>query len=138
MKYSKLILASMAVAFLCGHHCLAQNPISPAGVFIPDPSARVGADGRMYIYGSLDVRDDDYCSDHYHLLASDDLCHWTLTENIFNWKETLYAPDMAYRNGRYFLYYDCPGGAEWVASGKSPDGPFRRPVQIEGPDQIDP
>ena len=32
----------------------AQNPISPQGVYIADPTARVDSDGRLYIYGSLD------------------------------------------------------------------------------------
>lgn len=127
----------MAALLGCGHVCHAQNPISPMGVYIPDPSARV-IDGRMYIYGSLDVSDDDYCSDHYHVLSSDDLCNWTLSENAFKWKDTLYAPDLWCKDGRYYLYFDCPGGAEWVAEGKHPDGPFRHAVRIEGPDQIDP
>ena len=137
MNTRYLAISIVAALLGCGHVCSAQNPISPMGVYIPDPSARV-FDGRMYIYGSLDVKDDDYCSDHYHVLSSDDLCHWTLTENAFKWKETLYAPDAWCKDGRYYLYFDCPGGAEWVAEGKHPDGPFRKAVQIEGPDQIDP
>ncbi|NJK96843.1 MAG: glycosyl hydrolase family 43, partial [Bacteroidales bacterium] len=31
---------------------LAQNPICPIGTYIADPTARVWADGKMYIYGS--------------------------------------------------------------------------------------
>lgn len=138
MNCRYLAITVVAASIGCGQLCSAQNPISPMGVYIPDPSARVFEDGRMYIYGSLDVTDDDYCSDHYHVLSSDDLCHWTLKENAFKWKETLYAPDAWYKDGRYYLYFDCPGGAEWVAEGKNPDGPFRKAVQIEGLDQIDP
>lgn len=36
----------------------AQNPISPQGVYIADPTARVDSDGRLYVYGSLDESPD--------------------------------------------------------------------------------
>lgn len=116
----------------------AQNPISPAGVFIPDPSAKVGPDGKVYVYGSLDVEDGRYCSDTYHLLSSSDMVHWELTKDIFKHDSDVYAPDIAYKDGRWYLYYCCPDGSEWVAESRKPYGPFRHDVKIEGPDQIDP
>lgn len=133
----KKAISIIGAAVLFAAAAKAQNPISPMGVYIPDPFARV-FNGRMYVYGSLDVKENDYCSDRYHVLSSDDLRHWTLTENAFKWKKTLYAPDMWCKDGKYYLYFDCPGGDEWVAEGKSPEGPFRKAVQIEGPDEIDP
>ncbi len=116
----------------------AQNPISPEGVYIADPTARVDRDGRMYVYGSLDVNPDYYCSDHYHVLFSGDLRNWTLRENSFKSELTLYAPDMIRKGNTYYLYYDDPSGAEWVATSDSPTGPFRNGVRIEGPKGIDP
>ena len=60
----------------------AQNPISPPGVYLADPSARVFKDGRLYVYGSLVESLDYYCSTNYHMLSTEDLKNWKLTENI--------------------------------------------------------
>ena len=129
---------AVMVAMLANGAIFAQNPISPMGVYIADPSSRVGLDGRLYIYGSLDVTPGRYCSRDYHVLASADLKDWTLYRNSFTNDIDLYAPDMMYRNGIYYLYYDTPRGDEFVAVSDSPTGPFRDGVKIEGPTQIDP
>ena len=136
MNYKTLFLFTALTAGI--DIITAQNPISPAGVYIADPTSRVGQDGKMYIYGSLDVCSTSYCSPDYHVLSSEDLCRWTLHPNSFHWNATLYAPDMIYHNGTYYLYYDIPSGEEFVAVGDSPIGPFRDGVKIEGPNQIDP
>ena len=116
----------------------AQNPISPMGVYIADPTSRVGLDGRLYIYGSLDLEPGTYCSDTYHVLSSSDLKEWTLHPNSLKWNTTVYAPDMMFKDGTYYLYYENPQGDEFVAVSDSPVGPFRDGVKIEGPKQIDP
>jgi len=116
----------------------AQNPISPMGVYIADPTSRVAADGRMYIYGSLDESPEYYCSKDYHVLSSANLRDWTLHPYSFRDTVTLYAPDVMERNGVYYLYYEHPDGSEFVAVGDAPAGPFRDGVRIEGPAQIDP
>ena len=90
----------------------AQNPISPMGVYIADPTARVWQDGQLYVYGSTDSVPGSYCSKTYHVLSTDDLKDWTLHRKSFQWKETLYAPDAIYKDGRYYLYYDIPNGEE--------------------------
>lgn len=130
-----IIFAALLLAF---SSLFAQNPISPVGVYIPDPSARVGKDGKMYIYGSLDVSPHNYCSKRYHVLSSSDLKDWTLHENSFEYDEVLFAPDMIEKDGVYYLYYDTPNGNEYVATSSSPTGPFTGGVRIEGPQQIDP
>jgi hypothetical protein len=116
----------------------AQNPISPQGVYIADPTARVDSDGRLYIYGSLDESPDYYCSQRYHVLSSSDLRQWTLRRDAFSWKDRLYAPDLIRRDSTYYLYFDDPQGHEFVASGSSPTGPFTHATRIDGPQQIDP
>lgn len=126
----------------------AQNPISPAGVYIADPTGRIGMDGKMYIYGSLDDKTSDYCSTLYHVISSPDLLDWTLHKNTFSSKgegdEVPYsdlpmaAPDMLYRNGIYHLYYDLADGTEGVAISEKPEGPFRNGVLIDGAMGIDP
>ena len=116
----------------------AQNPIVPQGVYIADPSSRVMPDGRLYVYGSTDLEPRKYCSNIYHVLSTDNALEWKLTPNSFVWNETLYAPDMMHHRGTYYLYFDTPNGNEYVATSKSPTGPFDQAVQIEGPRQIDP
>ena len=128
----------------------AQNPISPEGVYIADPSARVW-NGRLYIYGSLDVTPESYCSENHHVLSTDDMLHWRLTENVISSRGArdevpyndayLYAPDVQYRDGKYYMYICQPHEiAEGVAVSESPEGPFRnaRPLNTFGHSQIDP
>lgn len=125
----------------------AQNPISPMGVYIADPSARV-VGNKMYIYGSLDEAPNAWCSTRYHGLYSTDLKKWTVVPDIFSTlgendgvpysDMTLFAPDMATRNGKYYLYYDSPDQTEGVAEADSPNGPFKNGVKIDGAMGIDP
>jgi len=115
----------------------AQNPISPEGIFLADPSAHVWQDGSVYLYGSVDKKPDDFCSEEYHVLSSENMLKWTLhrstfaaagknDEVLYNNNNTLYAPDCYFKNGKYYLYYCQPGSdAEGVAVGNSPIGPFK-------------
>ncbi len=117
---------------------IAQNPISPMGVYIADPSGRVMNDGKLYVYGSLDTVPDAYCSNRYHVLSSKDACQWTLHRNAFEWEETMYAPDAFQKGKTCYLYYDTPDGKEYVVTGKSPTGPFDDATLIACDHQIDP
>ena len=115
-----------------------HNPISPMGVYIADPTARVWEDGKLYIYGSRDESPEYYCSKSYHVMSTSDLKNWTLHPYSFRNNETIYAPDAWYKDGQYYLYYDTPDGSEYVAVSDSPVGPFKDGAKIEGPGQIDP
>ena len=133
-------------------HLWAQNPIVPPGVYIADPSAHVWEDGNMYVYGSTDESTDYYCSYRHDVLMSEDLLQWELIPNIFSSKGKgdkvayndtyLYAPDCAYNDGKYYLYYCQPDGsaAEGVAIGYSPIEPFGegKKMDVNGMEQIDP
>lgn len=55
-----------------------RNPILPLDIHIPDSEGHVMPDGRLYIYGSYDDRDDMYCSDKYHVISTPDMEHWTI------------------------------------------------------------
>lgn len=148
MKKSAGIIV-MVIILTCSK---AQNPISPPGVYIADPTARVWNDGRMYIYGSVDESCDYYCSHRHHALVTDDMLNWQLVENIFTSKgegdgvpynETvLFAPSAAYKDGMYYMYYCQPDRefAEGVATSASPTGPFTGgvPIDLKGYNQIDP
>ncbi len=128
----------------------AQNPIVPAGMYIADPEAHVWKDGKLYLYGSRDESDDYWCSYSHHVLSTSDLKKWTVTENAFASKgpydqvsyhdNLLFAPDCAYKDGTYYLYYCSPGKklTEGVATSSSPFGPFVNGKQIKGANQIDP
>ncbi len=124
-----------------------MNPILNADIFVPDAEAHVWDDGRMYLYGSLDIAGKKgYCSDEYHVYSSDNLIDWVDHGVSFRlsqakWAEgntALYAPDCAYKNGEYFLYYCVPDGRCGVAKSKSPYGPFVDIGPIEHVNMIDP
>ncbi|WP_343329608.1 family 43 glycosylhydrolase [Polaribacter staleyi] len=131
----------------------AQNPIVPAGVFIADPEAHVWDDGRLYIYGSKDESSDYWCSHNHHVLSTNNLTDWTMDENVFSSKgkndqvayndKLLFAPDCAYNNGKYYMYYCSPKGSTktketGVAVSDFPNGPFKKGIRIQGVNEIDP
>lgn len=148
----KPCIFSLLVLFFTVHLLQAQNPIVPAGVYIADPSAHVWKDGKIYIYGSNDESVDYYCSWTHHVLSSSDLLHWELTKDVFSSKgkndqvpyndELLFAPDVQYKDGTYYMYYCQPSGteAEGVATSKSPLGPFvnGKRMDTKGFSEIDP
>jgi hypothetical protein len=129
----------------------AINPITPPGVYIADPEAHVAPDGKMYVYGSNDEKPEQWCSHVHHVLSSTDLIHWNIDYNVFASKgdndqvaehdRLLYAPDCAYKDGRYYLYYCSPGDDDLtagVAVSDTPYGPFINGMSIKGVRQIDP
>ena len=127
----------------------AHNPLLPDTSFVPDAEAHVWADGRIYLYGSYDIPGKpDFCSDRYHVFSSDDMIHWTdhgvsFTLDDVKWYDAggyraLYAPDCAFRDGVYYLYYCVPDGRCGVARSESPTGPFTDIGMIKGVSGIDP
>lgn len=127
----------------------AQNPITPAGMFIADPEAHLWKDGKLYVYGSRDESDNYWCSYTHHVLSTSDLINWDIDESALASRgendqidyhdRLLFAPDCAYKNGIYYLYYCSPKKlTEGVATSSSPHGPFVKGKQIIGPKQIDP
>jgi hypothetical protein len=78
------------------------------------------------------------------------MVHWNIDENSFSSRgindqvasndKLLFAPDCAYKDGTYYLYYCSPGDThgEGVATSKSPNGPFIDGTDINGAYQIDP
>ena len=55
-----------------------RNPILPLDIHVPDSEAHVMPDGKLYIYGSLDDREDVYCSEKYHVVSTADLKTWEI------------------------------------------------------------
>ncbi len=93
-------------------------------IYTADPSAVVGQDGRLYIYASHDMDPARGCDfmDRYHIFSTDDMVHfldegeilrsddveWGRPEGGFMW-----APDCAFKNGKYWFFYPHPTGSRW-------------------------
>lgn len=128
---------------------VSRNPFVQT-IFTADPSAHVWEDGRMYIYASRDMdppRGCD-CMDHYHVFSTDDLVNWRdegeiLWSGDVSWGRPeggfMWAPDCAYRNGKYYFYYPHPSDSKWddswkigVAVSDKPGSGFKDIGYIEG------
>ena len=57
-----------------------RNPILPVEYHIPDSEGHVMPDGKLYVYGSFDDRDDVYCSEKYFVVSTPDMENWTIHE----------------------------------------------------------
>ena len=61
-----------------------RNPILPLEYHVPDSEGHVMPDGKLYVYGSFDDREDIYCSEKYHVVSTADMGHWTIHEESLN------------------------------------------------------
>lgn len=121
---------------------MAQNPICPPGLNICDPTARVWKDGKLYVYGTRDENFKSWGSYDIWVLSTSDLVNWEYTPDTmvpFN-DNKLWAPDVAFKNGTYFMYFIQPNLNQYVATSDSPKGPFTNPKEIylKNMNQIDP
>lgn len=55
-----------------------RNPVLPLEYHVPDSEAHVMPDGKLYIYGSFDDREDVFCSEKYHVVSTPDMENWTV------------------------------------------------------------
>ena len=99
-----------------------------------DPSGHVWQDGTMWVYPTTDAHDWATLV-HWNAWSSSDLRTWTFHERIFGADQcgwcvnNAWAPDIAYRDGRYYFYYyfrndDVSPNGVGVAVSDSPAGPF--------------
>ena len=127
----------------------SMNPII-TGIYTADPSAHVWDDGRIYIYASHDMDPARGCDlmDHYHVYSSADMANWRdegeiLCSDDVEWGRPeggfMWAPDAAYRNGKYYFYYPHPSETRWndtwkigVAVSDKPNRDFKDLGPIEG------
>jgi len=127
--------------------CNAQNPLDlGSNIKTADPSAHVWPDGKMYIYTSHDQEcQKDFHMKNWHTFSSSDLVSWTdhgpsLSVDDLDWAtDYAWAPDAAYKNGKYYLVFPAGTGfkdrknpknsTKWmglgVAVSDSPTGPFK-------------
>lgn len=126
-------------------------------IFTADPSAHV-FDDKIYVYPSHDIPHDgednddgdEYRMEDYHILSMDNLdaeCvdnGEALHMKDIPWvSKQMWAPDVALKDGKYYLYYparDLDGIFRiGVAVSDSPVGPFKaEPNYMEGSMSIDP
>lgn len=112
------------------------NPVLGNGIYMADAEAHA-FDGVLYFYGTSDGG--------AHVVSTSDLINFTdhgtvVSPEDVTWKQTngIWAPDCAFRNGKYYLYYSLPTGECGVSVGETPFGPFSDSKKIEGITGIDP
>ena len=126
-------------------------------MYTADPSAHV-FNGKIYIYPSHDIEagipfndnGDHFGMEDYHVLSMDSLDSKAVDNGLalhvkdVPWAERqMWAPDAAYKNGKYYLYFPAKKANGLfqigVAISDSPIGPFiPEPEAIKGSYTIDP
>jgi beta-xylosidase len=126
-------------------------------IYTADPSAHV-FNGRIYIYTSHDIDagtpfndlGDHFAMEDYHVFSlaspqSEIIDHGVVLhlKNVPWAKQQMWAPDAAYKNGKYYLYFPAKNKEGifqiGVAVSNTPEGPFIPEVQpISGTYSIDP
>nr|WP_144080027.1 glycoside hydrolase family 43 protein [Flectobacillus major] len=157
---STLITASLVVFSLGVYAQAKKQPISQplvSHIFTADPSAHV-FEGKIYIYPSHDIEtgvSQNGDGDHFdmrdiHVLSMDKIGEKVTDHGIAIDKKDipwagrqLWAPDAAYKNGTYYLYFPLKDKNDvfkiGVATSKKPYGPFKAEKEpIKGSFSIDP
>ena len=126
-------------------------------IYTADPSAHV-FNNRIYIYPSHDIEagipqndnGDHFAMRDYHILSMDSINGKVTDHGValdikdIPWAgRQLWAPDAAFKNGTYYLYFPVKDKKDvfriGVATSKSPTGPFKPEAQpIKGSFSIDP
>ena len=126
-------------------------------LYTADPAAHV-FEGKIYIYPSHDI--DAGITDHtdgnhyamrdYHVLSMENVGGKVTDHGValdlkdIPWaSRQLWAPDAAFKNGTYYLYFPARDKSGvfriGVATSKRPEGPFKaEPAPIKGTYSIDP
>lgn len=123
-------------------------------LYTADPSARVWADGRLYIYASHDIAPPQGCDlmDQYHVFSTNDMVHWEdhgeiLRSSQVSWGRKdggfMWAPDCVYKDGTYYFYFPHPSGNDWnktwkigVATSKYPAKDFEVQGYVKGAEAL--
>src|SRR6187402_25083 len=126
-------------------------------IYTADPSAHV-FNGKIYIYPSHDIEagiaqndnGDHFAMKDYHILSMDDVKGKVTDHGVgisvsdIPWAgRQLWAPDAAYKNGTYYLYFPVKDKQDifkiGVATSSKPEGPFKAEAKpIDGSYSIDP
>lgn len=133
MKLKTIIYSmGLTLALSTSGAAMAQNPISQTE-FTPDPAPLVVGD-TLYLYTGHDENiapENDFVMWDYLCFTTTDMVNWTHHAPIFNnegfgAKNSAYAAQMAYRNGKWYYYTSTFGIPVLVSD--SPYGPFINPL----------
>jgi len=158
INYLRIIPFLFLALLLPGCAIKLAKPII-SSIYTADPSAHVFS-GKLYIYPSHDLAKDKYYADQkngdqydmddYHVLSMESIVSEAVDNGeALNVKDVpwasrqMWAPDAAYKNGTYFLYFPAKDESGifriGVATAKSPVGPFKAKSEpIAGTFSIDP
>lgn len=147
MIRERILVLGLLLAGICSSYA-QQNPFI-RHMYTADPSARVWADGRLYVYASHDIAPPRGCDlmDQYHVFSTDDMVNWVdhgeiLRSSQVPWGRPegglMWAPDCAYKDGTYYFYFPHPSGTEWnktwkvgIATSSKPASDFKVKGYIE-------
>ncbi|WP_372772905.1 family 43 glycosylhydrolase [Mangrovibacterium sp.] len=123
-----------------------SNPIV-SHMFTADATARVWADGRLYVYPSTDVAPSKgYATmDGYHVFSTDDMITFKDHGEILHSRDVpwgceqggyMWAPDCVYKDGTYYFYFPHKNKEMvWelgVATSKNPASGFKLKGYVKG------
>lgn len=158
-----IFIVSVALS-ACAQNTKKEDPFKKAisqplvpGMYTADPSAHV-FNGRIYIYPSHDIdanipendNGDHFAMRDYHIFSMDSIGGKVTDHGValdlkdIPWAgRQLWAPDVAFKNGTYYLYFPLKDKNDvfriGVATSTKPEGPFKaEPKPIEGSFSIDP
>ncbi len=104
-------------------------------IYTADPSAHV-FNNKLYLYPSHDPDTATWFNmNDWHVFSTSNLKNWTdngvkFSLNDIKWaKQYAWAPDCAYKNGKYYFYYPTDKEYIGVAVAKTPLGPFKDALQ---------
>jgi GH43 family beta-xylosidase len=142
--FAILTLLSVSLTSICQNE--GKKPISQPlvkHIYTADPSAHV-FNGKIYVYPSHDfesgIKEDDegghFDMKDFHILSMDKIGGKVADNGIaldikdIPWAgRQLWAPDAAYKNGTYYLYFPVKDKQDvfrmGVATSKKPTGPFK-------------
>jgi len=160
ISMKKQFLTALFLATSLAVFAQSKKPISKplvSHIYTADPSAHV-FNGKIYIYPSHDIesgvpQDDEgghFDMKDYHILSMDKIGGKVTDHGValdiknIPWAgRQLWAPDAAFKNGTYYLYFPVKDKKDvfrmGVATSKSPVGPFKAEKEpIKGSFSIDP
>lgn len=149
-----LVLSGMSFA---GDQSKQKPRYLTKDLYIADPSAHV-FDGKIYIYPSHDIESgikendngDHFDMRDYHVFSMESIDGKVTDHGValdiknVSWAgRQMWAPDCAFKNGRYYLYFPVKDKTDifriGVAVSDNPEGPFKAEANpIQGSFSIDP
>jgi len=158
IRINLLAIILMAITITTAYAQMKQKPAYLVkDLYIADPSAHV-FNGKIYVYPSHDIEagipendnGDHFDMRDYHILSMDKVGGPVTDHGIALDKKDipwagrqLWAPDAAYKNGKYYLYFPAKDKTDifriGVAVSDKPEGPFKPETNpIIGSFSIDP